>query len=92
MNRTITKATASVLLALVCLALFASSAQAVQIRAETGAALPSSIIVNENLTVLITDDEGAPIDGVAENAIVRYMLPADGGTPIPVGVGSRENS
>jgi hypothetical protein len=57
MNQTITKATVSVLLALVCLALFASSAQAVQIRAETGGALPSSIIVNENLTVLITDDE-----------------------------------
>ncbi|GEM_PF-5303516 len=88
MNQTITKATVSVLLALVCLALFASSAQAVQIRAETGDALPSSIIVNENLTVLITDDAGAHINGVAESARVLYILPADGGDPIPVAVGS----
>ena len=88
MNKTITKATVSVLLALVCLALSASSAQAVQIRAETGDALPSSIIVNEDLTVLITDDEGNFINGTAESARVRYILPADDGTPIPVGVGS----
>ena len=86
MKQTMTKVTVSALLALVCLALFASSAQAVQIVAETGAALPSSIIVGESLTVLITDDAGTPIDGVAKSARVRYRL--DSGTRIPVEVGS----
>ena len=86
MKQTMTKVTVSALLALVCLALFASSAQAVQIMAETGAALPSSITVGESLTVLITDDAGTPIDGVAKSARVRYRL--DSGTRIPVDVGS----
>jgi len=86
MKQTMTKVTVSALLALVCLALFASSAQAVQIMAETGAALPSDIIVGERLTVLITDDAGTPIDGVAKSARVRYRL--DSGTRIPVEVGS----
>jgi hypothetical protein len=81
-----TKVAVSALLALVCLALFASSAQAVQIMAETGAALPPSITVGESLTVLITDDAGTPIDGVAKSARVRYRL--DSGTRIPVEVGS----
>ena len=88
MKRTMTNVTVSVVLALVCLALFASSAQAIQIRAETGETLPSSIIVDESLTVMITDDAGTAIDGVAEGARVRYILPADGGTPIPVDVGA----
>ena len=86
MKQTMTKVTVSASLALVCLALFASSAQAVQIVAETGAALPSSITVGESLTVLITDDAGTPIDGVAKSARVRYRL--DSGTRIPVDVGS----
>ena len=88
MKRTMTNVTVSVVLALVCLALFASSAQAIQIRAETGETLPSSIIVDESLTVMITDDAGTAIDGVAEGARVRYILPADDGTPIPVDVGA----